>query len=130
LPKVLDAIVAGAHELLGDEVVALRLVDREDCNYMTIASSVGVSRAMLAETGRTPVHMGAGGRAITENRLIKIHNYPTSEGAIDRFATANLKTAMAAPIHENGRASGSIVVATYNAERVYSDTEAEMLQIF
>lgn len=130
LPKVLDAIVAGAHELLGDEVVALRLVDREDPNFMIVASSVGVSRAMLAETRRTPVTQGAGGRAITENRLIKIQNYSMSEGAIDRFANANLRMAMAAPIHENGRPTGSIVVATYKADRVYTDTEAEMLQIF
>jgi hypothetical protein len=35
LPEVLDAIVAGAHELLGDEVVGLRLLDKDDPRFST-----------------------------------------------------------------------------------------------
>jgi diguanylate cyclase (GGDEF)-like protein len=127
LPEVLEAIVAGAHELLGDEVVAIRLLDREDPRYMEIMASVGVSRAMLASSTRTPVTEGAGGSAIVEDRLVIIQDYDQSDAAMTGFAGAGLRSAMAAPVHEHGQPMGSIVVASYNAERRYTETEQEML---
>ncbi len=130
LPKVLDAIVAGAHELLGDEVVLLRLIDRDDPLFMTVVSSVGVSRSMLANIGRLPLTEGAAGRSIREDRLITLDDYPESPMAIKDFAEANLKTAMAAPVHENARPVGSIIVASYKQDRIYTPTEREMLLTF
>jgi diguanylate cyclase (GGDEF)-like protein len=130
LPKVLDAIVAGAHELLGDEVVILRLVDRDDPRFMTVVSSVGVSRPMLAAIRRLPLTKGAAGRSIREDKLVTFDNYQDSPDAIDDFAAVNLKTAMAAPVHEGGRAVGSIVVASYRHDRSYTPTEREMLLTF
>src|SRR5579864_9324915 len=130
LPEVLDAIVAGAHELLGDEVVGLRLLDREDPAYLNLVSSIGVSRAMRTALRRTPVSVGAGGRAVSEDRLVIVQDYSHSGAAIEPFANAQLQSAMAAPIHEHGVAVGSIVVATYRADRVYTDSEREMLLAF
>jgi diguanylate cyclase (GGDEF)-like protein len=130
LPKVLDAIVAGAHELLGDEVVILRLVDRDDPRFMTIVSSVGVSRSMLAKVRRLPLTQGAAGRSILEDRLIMFEDYQAEPHAIGEFSADNLRTAMAAPVHENGRSVGSIVVASYRQERGYTPTEREMLLAF
>jgi diguanylate cyclase (GGDEF)-like protein len=130
LPKVLDAIVAGAHELLGDEVVILRLVDRNDPRFMNVVSSVGVSRQMLARVRRLPLTQGAAGRCIREDRLIMFDDYQQEEDAISDFAAACLRTAMAAPVHENGRAVGSIVIASYKPDRRYTPTEREMLLAF
>jgi diguanylate cyclase (GGDEF)-like protein len=127
LPEVLNAVVEGAHELLGDEVVGLRLVDHDDPGFVNLVSSVGVSHAMLAATKRSPLTAGAGGRAIVEDRVVIINDYKKDDAAIDEFAGADLQSALAVPIHENGHPVGSITVATYRAGRQYSDTDCEML---
>jgi diguanylate cyclase (GGDEF)-like protein len=127
LPEVLEAVVEGARALLGDEVVGLRLVDHDDPSQMTMVSSLGVSHAMLAAAMRTPVSKGAGGRAIVEDRVVVVSDYQNTDLAIDEFVGDRLQCALAAPIHEDGRAVGSITVATHRAGREYSETDCEML---
>jgi diguanylate cyclase (GGDEF)-like protein len=127
LAEVLNAVVEGAHELLGDEVVGLRLVDHEDPGFVNLVSSVGVSHAMAAATKRSPLTVGAGGRAIVEDRVVILNDYQSDFAAIDEFVGADLQSALAVPIHENGHPVGSITVATYRAGRQYSDTDCEML---
>ena len=75
LLKVLDAIVAGAAELLGDDIVGLRLVDAKDPRFMVLASTVGVPEQLAASTRRQLVGQGIGGRAILENRLVHTGSY-------------------------------------------------------
>jgi diguanylate cyclase (GGDEF)-like protein len=127
LPEVLNAVVEGAHELLGDEVVGLRLVDHDDPGHMNLVSSVGVSHAMLATVKRSSVTAGAGGRAFVEDRVVILGDYQQAEVAMDAFVGDQLQSALAAPIHENGRPVGSITVATHRPDRTYSDTDCEML---
>ncbi len=127
LPEVLNSIVEGAYELLGDEVVGLRLVDHDEPDYMNLVSSVGISHAVLAATKRSPLTAGAGGRAIVENRVVMLNNYQTADVAMHEFVGDQLQSALAVPIHENGHPVGSITVATHRAQRQYSDTECEML---
>ncbi len=92
-----------------------------------LVSSTGVSHAVLAATKRSALSDGAGGRAIVEDRVIILNDYQHAAGAIDEFVGDQLHSAMAAPIHENGRAVGSITVATHRPDREYSDTDCEML---
>jgi diguanylate cyclase (GGDEF)-like protein len=130
LQEVLDAIVAGARELLGDEVVGVRLVDRADPDYMTLLSITGIAEPLRARLRRSRVTEGAGGQAIIEDRLVVIEDYANSTQAMEAFAGSSLRTAMAAPVHENGRPVGSIVVASMSADRHYTETEREMLLLF
>jgi len=130
LQEVLDAIVAGAGELLGDEVVALRLVDRDDPDYMTMVSFSGLDDDMRAKLRRSRITEGAGGRSILEDRLVVVEDYAHAEIAMPAFAGSDLHAAMAAPVHENGRPVGSIVVASNRCDRVYTETEREMLLAF
>ena len=127
LPEVLDAIVEGARDLLGDEVVGLRLVDRDDPGYAYLVSSTGVSHAVVATTKRSSLSVGAGGRAIVEDRVVILNDYQTADLAMNEFVGDQLQSAIAVPIHENGRAVGSITVATHSTGRVYTDTDREML---
>src|SRR5580704_8528219 len=127
LAEVLNAVVEGAHELLGDEVVGLRLVDHEDPGFVNLVSSVGVSHAMAAATKRSPLTVGAGGRAIVEDRVVILNDYQSDFAAIDEFVGADLQSALAVPIHENGHPVGSITVATHRSDRTYTETECEML---
>ncbi|MBV8527625.1 MAG: EAL domain-containing protein [Candidatus Dormibacteraeota bacterium] len=130
LPEVLDTIVAGAHELLGDEVVGLRLLDKDDPRFLNLVSSVGVTRPLRGSLAHTPVGEGVGGRAVMEDRLIIVEDYENEIAAFDSFVSAHLQSAMAAPIHEGGVAVGSIVVATYKKDRLYTESEREMLLAF
>jgi diguanylate cyclase (GGDEF)-like protein len=127
LPEVLDAVVEGARDLLGDEVVGLRLLDDEHPGFANLVSSTGVSHAVLATTKRSALSDGAGGRAIVEDRVIILNDYQHAPGAIGEFVGDQLRSAIAAPIHEHGRAVGSITVATHRTGREYTDTDCEML---
>ncbi len=79
LQEVLDAIVAGAHELLGDETVGLRLIDPDDPDQLILVASAGVSPELLREIRRSPLGQGAGGRAAAEGRLIVIEDYAADD---------------------------------------------------
>jgi diguanylate cyclase (GGDEF)-like protein len=91
------------------------------------AVPVGISHAVLAATKRSRLTSGAGGRAIVEDRVVILNNYQTANGAMHEFVGDQLQSALAVPIHENGRPVGSITVATHRVQREYSDTECEML---
>ena len=66
LDEVLQAIVAGAEDLLGDETVGLRLIDPEDPEHADLVASAGVPPAIVRAMRRSPLGLGAGGRAAAE----------------------------------------------------------------
>jgi signal transduction histidine kinase len=127
LQEVLDAITQGALDLLGDEVVGLRLIDPEKPTEFMLVSHCGLTDDELAEAARGPVGQGAGGRAIAEDRLVIIDDYASESNAVPVLQANGLTTAMAAPVHENGRVVGSLVVASYTPGRHYSGIEQEAL---
>lgn len=124
---MLDAITLGARELLGDEVVGLRLKDPHDPNFALVVSSQGMPEELVGSIRRTPMEEGAGGRAMLEDRLVVLTDYSHSDGGIDALKQQGLEAAMAAPVRENGKAIGSLVVATYRAGRTYAESEKEAL---
>ena len=127
---VLDAITDGASSLLDAEVVALRLIDDSDPNYICIRSCVGVEPDVLGTVARTRVGEGVGGRAVSEGRLIVADDYRHDERPLPEFVERGLHTAMAAPVFRDGRVAGSLLVASYDPGRHYSETEQEMLLAF
>ncbi|MEA2452400.1 MAG: hypothetical protein QOG04_1110 [Actinomycetota bacterium] len=130
LQEVLDAITAGAGELLGDEVVGLRLLDPADHDWMVLRSNSGLSADVSKVLERAPVGEGAGGLAIKENRLVIVNNYQTDPQRFQALADEGLQAAMAAPVYEYGELAGSLVVASYVENRVYSPIEQETLLAF
>lgn len=130
LQDVLDGIVAGAGELLGDEVVGLRLVEAHNPGQMALVASSGIPPELLDEVRRGPVGEGIGGLAIAGGELVVDENYQNSDGGLSAYRTLGLRAAMAAPVHENGKPVGSLVVASYRRDRQYSSTEQEMLVAF
>jgi diguanylate cyclase (GGDEF)-like protein len=73
---------------------------------------------------------GVGGRAIAENSLVVVHDYPSSKDALPGFAEQTVQAAMAAPVHENGVVVGSLLVSSAAVGRRYSADEQEMLLSF
>ena len=130
IETVLDAVTEGAAELLGDEVVGLRLLDPDDPSVVRLVSTVGVEDDLLASMRRTPVGQGVGGLAIAEGRLITAEHYSLSARPLPAFVARGLTAAMAAPVRQNGHVVGSLTVASYRPGRRYTATEQEMLLAF
>ncbi|HEV7888810.1 MAG TPA: sensor domain-containing diguanylate cyclase, partial [Acidimicrobiales bacterium] len=127
---VLAAITDGASALLDAEVVALRLIDEKDPEYLEVAASVGVADDVLEQIFRTRIGDGVGGRAVAEGRLVIADDYRALDHPLPSFVTGGLHTAMAAPVYRDGKVAGSLLVASYDNERQYSPTEQEMLLAF
>jgi len=130
LGEVLDAIVEGAKDLLGDETVGLRLLDPDDPEMLIMVASAGVREEMVRANARSALGGGAGGRAAAEGRLVVIENYAVHPRALPAFAADGIRAALAAPVSEHGEVVGSLVVATHRAGRRYSQAEREMLLAF
>jgi diguanylate cyclase (GGDEF)-like protein len=130
LGDVLDAVVTAAAELLGDEAGWLRMLDAERPGYTNMASASGVGADAVEAAGGIPVSEGAGGTAISEERLVCVEDYPSSSEALPQLASAGIQAVMAAPVRENGRVVGSLVVASRRPGRTYSLAEQEILLAF
>jgi diguanylate cyclase (GGDEF)-like protein len=130
LQEVLEAIVAGAHELLGDETVGLRLIDPDDPQMLLMAASAGIDAELVREVHRSPVGHGAGGRAVAEKRLVVVEDYSADDRSLSAFTADGISAALAAPVHEHGEVVGSLVVATHRPGRTYSKAERDMLVAF
>ena len=123
LQDVLDTITQGARELMGDEVVGLRLIDPDDPGYVVLVSHCGVPDELVPALERSPIGEGAGGRAMAEDKLVILDDYSRSPDALEAFAKSHLKAAMAAPVRESGQPIGSLVVATFNEGRHFTNGE-------
>ena len=85
LDEVLGTITSGAAELLGDEVVGLRLVSEEDPDAMEMVASVGIPDDVAPELLILRVGEGLGGMAVAEDRLCIREGYDEWEGALTPF---------------------------------------------
>jgi diguanylate cyclase (GGDEF)-like protein len=130
LQEILDAVTAGAAQLLGDEVVGLRLLDTDDPRYTLLISSSGLHPELAKRLWRTPIGSGAGGRAIVEGTLVCVTDYTGAAEALDELAADQLQAAMAAPVREDGQIIGSLTIGSYRPGRVYSESEQAALLNF
>jgi len=130
LQEVLDAITQGAAELVHADCAALRFVDEDDPDFMIMMSSVGIAPDTVEQVRRLPVTSGVGGRAIVTNQLCIQDKYTSWDSAIRQFVSGGLQTALAAPVHLGDTPIGSLVVATFAADRHYSQAEQEALVRF
>jgi diguanylate cyclase (GGDEF)-like protein len=130
LQSVLETIVSAAGELLGDDAPALLLLDPEDPNWLIVAASCGFEDPSLEPQRRRRVGVGVAGRAAAEDRLVVAEDYATSPDAMRAFVKQGVTAAMAAPVHEDGRVIGSLILSSFRGGRVFSRTEQDMLSSF
>ena len=130
LDELLQSVVDGARELIGDEVVTLRLMDPADPTRTEMVAEVGLRPDLREQLRHGPTSQGASGRAIEEERLVVIEDYPTSPAALPSLAADDLQAVMAAPVRENAAVCGSLVVGTHRPGRTYSASEREALMAF
>lgn len=130
LGEVLSTITDAVYQLLGDDLVALRLLDPDDPSQLIVVSDSGVSPDVFNAVRRTPVGAGAGGRAVAEDALVVIDDYAAESAALEVFVAGGVRAAVAAPVHENGVVVGSLTVATYDPDRHYGAIEQETVLAF
>ena len=130
LQEVLDAVCYGARELIGDEVVGVRLINADDPDVIEVKADVGLSDELREKVRWAKSGVGVGGRAFKENRLVIVYEYDRSDNVVAPLKEGGLQSAMAAPVHEHGQPVGSLVVSTYKRGRRYSQVEQEVLLAF
>ncbi|MGH9152957.1 MAG: putative bifunctional diguanylate cyclase/phosphodiesterase, partial [Acidimicrobiales bacterium] len=130
IAEVLDAITEGAVELLGDDVVGLRLIDPEDPSVLAMVSSRGMNDELTRSLARSRVDQGVGGLAITTRRLVVTHDYAGLAQPLQPLVSDGLRSAMAAPVYQDGEPIGALVVASRDPGRRYGPVEQEMLLAF
>lgn len=130
LDETLQAVTDGAAELLGDEVIGVRLRDPRDPDHLVIVASHGVRHDDAGDHGRIRVGDGVGGLAIAEDRVVVLDPYHESDQAISHYADKRLQVAMGAPVREEDRIVGSITVGSYREDRHYSPAEQAVLAMF
>jgi diguanylate cyclase (GGDEF)-like protein len=128
--ELLQNIVDGTAELIGDEVASLRLLDPEDPETAVLVASVGFEPALRAQIERTRVGEGLGGRAIAEDKLIVFGTDSPDDSAIPALRDQHVQGAMGAPVREEGNVIGSLVTASRRAGRTYTSDEREVLLAF
>jgi diguanylate cyclase (GGDEF)-like protein len=125
--SVLDAIVAAATALIGDDFAMLRLIDRDSPSTTTVAAASGLDAALIAAVDHTPLTIGTAGRAMLDDHLHIIDDYAASEHAQPALREAGLTAAIAAPVHREGGVVGSIVVGSRVPGRKFDAREREIL---
>jgi diguanylate cyclase (GGDEF)-like protein len=128
--ELLQAVVAGTADLIGDEAVSLRLIDPLQPDTAVLVASVGFDASLVAQIERKRIGEGLGGRAIAEDRLIIFGGACPGDEAMPVLEDTEMQAAMAAPVREDGRVIGSLVVAARRPGRCYTSDEQEVLLAF
>ncbi len=130
LPEILDVIVNGVGKLVGNELVGLRLLDPDMSGVLRMVASQGIPVDTFQEVERGAIGAGAGGLALEEDRMVVIEDYLEHSSALPALTRLGVRAAAAAPIRQDGKPVGSLVVASTVVGRRFRETEREALVAF
>ena len=126
LQEVLEAIAQAARELIGDELVAIRVADRDEPSHCVLVASVGSSAERIEHDRRLPAADGLGGRAQEDGRVVVASGSDAARAGAE-FATEGPAAAIVAPLYERGQPAGSIGAATRREGREYSARDHQLI---
>ncbi|HEY2667080.1 MAG TPA: PAS domain S-box protein, partial [Actinomycetota bacterium] len=131
LEEALDAVTAGAAELLGDGAVAsVRLIDPDDPSFLITSSTSGLTPGVAEEIRRVPRRQGIGAMALEKERLVVVEDYASLPGMIPALVADGIRAAMASPIRLEGKVAGSLNVGLRMGGRSFTRNEQAALQAF
>jgi diguanylate cyclase (GGDEF)-like protein len=131
LQEVLETVVYGVKELLGDEMVGLWLRDPAEPGTFVLVSSAGLDEDAAGQLWRVPVgHAGAAGRAIETDELAVLGGYEQAGAALRELTGGCLERTMAAPVRENSKVTGSLFTAACTPGAPYTEIDEEILLAF
>jgi diguanylate cyclase (GGDEF)-like protein len=130
--EVLEAVVEGACELLGDEVGVLRLVDPDDPTHTVLVAAVGADAASLPGCRHQPRAVGLGAQAMRRPGVViadAVSGIASASSTRD-FPVERLTAAMAVAVHEGGTTVGSLGVGSLRPGREYDGRDQQILLSF
>jgi diguanylate cyclase (GGDEF)-like protein len=117
LPRVLDMITAGAHEMLGGDGVVLWLLDSDEPDMLVMTSEIGLPNPVARRLSRATVaEAGTVGQAVVEDKLLT--------------ATEPGEAGMAVPVHDSGTVVGALAVTAHGNDRRYEKRDRDILHAF
>ncbi len=131
LPQTLEAITGAARDLLGADLAGLWLRDPDDSGRARLASQVGLAedRAKRLPAMRL-IDAGAAGTAILTDSLVARHGEAETSPLISNLTDAHVYAVLAAPVHDSGEVTGSLLVASCQPGRRYTAADEQTLQAF
>lgn len=131
LQETLGAIVTAAQQRLGDDVVALQLVDPSDDGSLVVVSEVGLTPDAFNMVRRSELAAaGPAGRAVSKDALVVVGGVATDPAELGAFAQLGARSALSAPVHALGGVVGALTVASTSSERRFGANEQETLLTF
>jgi diguanylate cyclase (GGDEF)-like protein len=131
LQQILDAITRAAQDLFGDEIVGLWVRDASDAGLAKLASSVGLRRDLAKRLPALSISdAGEAGEAISVDGVVSRHGEAEVSAVIGRLAGRTPYASLAAPVHESGTVTGSLVVASCLPGREYNSADEQTLRAF
>jgi diguanylate cyclase (GGDEF)-like protein len=126
IESVLEAVLEGACELLGDEAGVLR---RWSANGEEIVAARGVDPAELRSADREP---GIGAHAREHDRTVVVDTVAGGDPALPRaeFGAAGIGVGIACPVYERGAVVASLAVGSRDELRAYGPRDQQVLLAF
>ena len=126
LPEVFDAVTEAARGLFGNELATLYLLDH---GHLVRAS---VSTTLTAGPPRVPPAAGSslGSVVYQLGTAVRTDNYPAAPYAVPELVAHGARSAMAAPVRENGAVAGSLVVVSCHEGHRFTEAQESILLTF
>jgi len=129
LAEILTTITSAAQDLLGDEVVALWLCEPAEPDRVRLAAWRGLREEEANRMPSVPLaEAGVVGRSIAEDRVVTVGFDGQSVPAARTLVPGRLSTVVAAPVHESGTVSGSLVIGSLRPDRAYAAADQQPLR--
>jgi diguanylate cyclase (GGDEF)-like protein len=124
LQGVMEEIAQGVSQALDADVVGLRIIDEANPGVATLRSYLGLS---LDYEISAPIDEGVGGLAMAEDRLVVIEGYAGHSCSMPAAVGAGICSAMAAPVHRDGRVAGALLIGSRHDVRFSEHERAAAL---
>ncbi|MFD1047025.1 GAF domain-containing protein, partial [Kibdelosporangium lantanae] len=130
LAQILDMITGAAQDLLGDEIVGLWLRE-PDRDETKLVAHVGLRTEVARHRPVIPLtEAGAAGQAMLTDDVVVLHGYSETSTLIAELTDGRLCASMAAPVHDSGTVTGSLMVGSHKQTRAYTASDVQTLRAF
>jgi diguanylate cyclase (GGDEF)-like protein len=131
LAQILDMITGAAQDLLGDEIVGLWLRESPDGDETRLVAYVGLRTEVARRRPVVPLQeAGSAGQAMLTDDVVVLHGYAETSMLIAELTDGRLCASMAAPVHDSGTVTGSLMVGSHRQTRAYTASDVQTLRAF
>jgi diguanylate cyclase (GGDEF)-like protein len=131
LQQILDMITGAAQDLLGDEIVGLWLRESPEGDETKLVAHVGLRTEVAKHRPVVPlVEAGSAGKAMLTDDVVVLHGYDETSTLIAELTDGRLCASMAAPVHDSGTVTGSLMIGSHRQTRAYTASDVQTLRAF